>query len=190
MPYTPTNYENTPSTNTPISAANLNKSETGIQTAQATAESAASVAAAALPTATAAELIRDTIGTALVAGTNITIVVNDAGDTITINATGGSGGLDTEAVQDAVAAMLVAGTNVSLVYNDTTGLLTVNSTGGGGTGTANLLVSPVGGVYPGRPVTAANVKVGWWAEEGVTIPTGGTVTSGTGAVLGLDYRVG
>lgn len=35
-------------------------------------------------TADAAELIRDTIGTALVAGTNITLTVNDAGDTITV----------------------------------------------------------------------------------------------------------
>lgn len=42
---------------------------------------------AALP-----ELIRDTIGTALVAGTNVTIVVSDAGDTITVSSSGGGGG--------------------------------------------------------------------------------------------------
>ena len=39
-----------------------------------------------------AEAIRDTVGTALVAGTNITITVNDAGDTITITAAGGDAG--------------------------------------------------------------------------------------------------
>lgn len=39
-----------------------------------------------------AERIRDVIGTALVAGSNITITVNDAGDTITIAASGGGGG--------------------------------------------------------------------------------------------------
>jgi hypothetical protein len=38
-----------------------------------------------------AERIRDVIGTALVAGTNITITVNDGGDTITIGAAAASG---------------------------------------------------------------------------------------------------
>lgn len=45
-----------------------------------------------LLTGAAPELIRDTMGTALVAGDNIEITVNDAGDTITIDATGGGGG--------------------------------------------------------------------------------------------------
>lgn len=38
------------------------------------------------------EQVRDVIASALVAGTNVTITVNDAGDTITIDATGGGGG--------------------------------------------------------------------------------------------------
>jgi hypothetical protein len=38
------------------------------------------------------ELIRDTMGTALVGGTNVTITPNDAGDTITISSTGTGGG--------------------------------------------------------------------------------------------------
>lgn len=76
----------------------------------------------------APELIRDTIGTALVAGANITINVNDGTDQITIS----SAGLDTEAVQDTVAAMLVAGTNVTLNYDDVANTLTINATGGGG----------------------------------------------------------
>ena len=42
-----------------------------------------------LDTTAAPELIRDTIGSALVAGANITITVNDAGDTITIASAGG-----------------------------------------------------------------------------------------------------
>ena len=45
-----------------------------------------------LTTAAAPELIRDTMGTALVAGANVTITPNDAGDTITIASSGGGGG--------------------------------------------------------------------------------------------------
>lgn len=39
------------------------------------------------------ERIRDVIGTALVAGTNVTITVNDSADTITVSATGGGDGV-------------------------------------------------------------------------------------------------
>lgn len=45
-----------------------------------------------LDTSAAPELIRDTIGTALVAGANITITPDDTADTITISATGSGGG--------------------------------------------------------------------------------------------------
>lgn len=79
-----------------------------------------------LSAAAAPELIRDTIGTALVAGTNITINVNDGADTITISSTG----LDAEAVQDTVATMLTAGTNITLDYNDAANTLTINASGG------------------------------------------------------------
>ena len=45
-----------------------------------------------LTTSAAPELIRDTMGTALVAGANVTITKDDPGDTITIAAAGGGGG--------------------------------------------------------------------------------------------------
>ena len=69
----------------------------GLGTAATTAATAYATAAqgaaadAALPTAAAPELIRDTIATALVAGSNVTITPNDGADTITIAATGGGG---------------------------------------------------------------------------------------------------
>jgi len=72
-----------PSTSTPVTAAKLNNIENGI-------EATAIVADAALAASAAPELIRDTMGTALVAGTNVTITPNDVGDTITIAATAGS----------------------------------------------------------------------------------------------------
>lgn len=63
-----------------------------------------------LDTTAAPELIRDTIGTALVAGANVTITPNDAGDTITIAATGGSGGGGGGSGFGAYAAMPAANT--------------------------------------------------------------------------------
>lgn len=88
----------------------------------------------------APELIRDTIGTALTAGSNITITVNDAGDTITIAATA-SGAVATDAIFDAkgdlpvgtgadTAAKLTVGTNGTLPLadsNQSTGLIYVGA---------------------------------------------------------------
>jgi hypothetical protein len=66
-----------------------------------------------------AERIRDVIGTALVAGSNVTITVNDPGDTITIAATPAAGYTDEQA-QDAVAAAIASGTQtgITVTYND------------------------------------------------------------------------
>ena len=70
----------------------------GLGTAATTAATAYATAAqgttadAALSAAAAPELIRDTMATALVAGTNVTITPNDGADTITIAASGGGGG--------------------------------------------------------------------------------------------------
>jgi hypothetical protein len=79
-----------------------------------------------------AELIRDTIGTALVAGTGITLTVNDPGDTITIASTGG---YTDEQAQDAFAALIAAGTHsgISFSYNDAGNAIsaTVSASGSG-----------------------------------------------------------
>jgi hypothetical protein len=75
------------------------------------------------------ELIRDTVATALVPGSGVTIVVNDASDTITINATGTT---DPEVVRDTMATALVAGTNVTITPSDAGDTITISATGGGG----------------------------------------------------------
>lgn len=66
------------------------------------------------------EIIRDTVANLLVQGTNVTLVVSDEADTITISA--GSGGesppITEENVQDIVGALIVSGSNVSIAYSD------------------------------------------------------------------------
>lgn len=83
------------------------------------------------------EEVQDILGSAIVGGTNVTVVYNDLAGTITINANAATlTHTDitdfSEAVDDRVAALLVAGTDISLVYNDVANTLTINSTGGGG----------------------------------------------------------
>lgn len=75
-----------------------------------------------------AETVRDTIGTALVAGNNIDVTVNDAGDTITIDVetlTSADISDITEAVQDLVGGMVTGNSEsgVTVTYDDTGGKL-------------------------------------------------------------------
>lgn len=74
-----------------------------------------------------AEAIRDTIGTALTAGTGVTVTVNDPGDTITI-------AVDTtaeaERVRDVIGTALVAGTNVTITVNDPSDTITIDAAAG------------------------------------------------------------
>lgn len=77
----------------------------------------------------APELIRDTIGATLVAGSNVTISSNDAGNIITISSTGGAGGsTDPEIVRDTIAAALSAAGYISITVNDSGDTIAVSTT--------------------------------------------------------------
>ena len=92
---------------------------TGTDTARAvTPAGVKAVADTLLTTAAAPELIRDTMGAALVAGANVTITPNDAGDTITVAAAAGGGG---GGVQEINAK---TGTTYTLVAGDAGKLVT------------------------------------------------------------------
>ena len=84
----------------------------------------------------------------LVAGSNVTITTDEATDTITIAASGGSGGLAFKTIavsgqSDVVAESaddtltLVAGSNVTITTNATTDTITISASGGS-TGSVNL----------------------------------------------------
>lgn len=76
-----------------------------------------------------AEIIRDTTGATLLAGSGILIAPNDAGDSITISASGGGGGLDAEGVMDLLGTTgLVAGNNnLIIAYDDVAGTITLTA---------------------------------------------------------------
>src|SRR5690348_1602700 len=70
------------------------------------------------------ERIRDAIGATLIAGVGLDMVVNDAGDSVTLNATAGA---DDESIQDMISTFLVAGNNVVLTYDDSGHTLTIDA---------------------------------------------------------------
>lgn len=77
-----------------------------------------------LPASYTDEQVRDVIGAALVAGTGMTVTVNDAGDTITLAS---SAGYTDEQVRDVIGAALVAGTGITVTVNDAGDTITITS---------------------------------------------------------------
>lgn len=74
-----------------------------------------------------AEEVRDLLAAVLTEGSNVTITVDDPGDTITI-AAADTNTTDPEVVRDTVAALLAEGTGIELTYDDGTDQLTIAST--------------------------------------------------------------
>jgi len=156
-------------------------------------------------TAGDAEFIRDTIGAALVAGTGVTLTVNDAGDTITY-------AIDTatelERMMDFLGGVttagkgLVAGTNITLTYDDANDKITIAASGGGSGHTIKDEGTPLTARaalnFVGSGVTVTDDGS---ANTIVTIPGGGSfdlntvwkglwTAGGTYAVGDLVYAAG
>lgn len=110
------------------------------------------------------EMARDAIGAALVAGTGITIAVNDAGDTITISS-GASG--------TGIATTRAVSTSQDLPNTDEVVLAS---------GTINLTLPAVGS-YVSRRMTIKNIGTG-----SVTItPASGTLDGAASKTLNVQY---
>ncbi len=74
------------------------------------------------------EAVQDIVGAFLVAGTNVTVTYNDAGNTFTINATASGGATDPEIVRDVIGAAMVAGSGIQITVNDAGDTITIAST--------------------------------------------------------------
>ena len=73
--------------------------------------------------AEAAEFIRDTVAATLVGSGDVTVTVDDSGDTITISVSGSS--YTDEQVRDVIGAALTAGAAITLTVNDAGDTITV-----------------------------------------------------------------
>lgn len=73
------------------------------------------------------EAVQDAVAALLGAGSNVTLNYDDAGNTLTVTASG-AGGLDAEAVRDAIGVALVGTGVVSVTVNDALDTITISST--------------------------------------------------------------
>jgi hypothetical protein len=124
------------------------------------------IIALAAPSGVDAEGVRDVIGAALVAGANITITVNDAGDTITIAST-----TDQEVIRDTMGTALVAGTNVTITPNDAANTITIASTSTSGLDAEGVRDTMAAALVAGANITIAANDAG----DTITIDTATTV---------------
>lgn len=74
------------------------------------------------------EAVQDAVAAFLGAGSNVVVDYNDAANTLTISASGGSSGLTVEDVRDAIGAAIVGVGNISVAYNDALDTITISTT--------------------------------------------------------------
>lgn len=131
MPYTKTAWETT----TRITHDLLNKQETGIETAQATADSALSAAsgsggAVVVAHGTDAARARPAVtGPVVWVGTAVPTNLNAASGDVHVDPS--KTGLDAEGVRDVMGATLIPGPNVTITENDIGDTLAIAASGGG-----------------------------------------------------------
>ena len=116
-----------------------------------------------------AEFIRDTMATALQAGSGVTITPDDGGDIITIT----SSTLGEEEVRDTVADFVVAGSNMTITHDDSANTLTFSSSGGSG-GAAE-----VGFAIPVAASDAPTYQRNWAANIATELGIASLVCDGT-----------
>ena len=112
----------------------------------------------------AAELIRDTMGTALVAGANVTITPDDTANTITIAASGGGGG--------------GGATNLSVTTRTSTALTVASDTG------TDAVIPAASSTEAGLLVAAEKIRLN--AFQGITLGLGGQTTVVSNLALGAS----
>lgn len=129
-----------------------------------------------------AETTRDTMGTALVAGTGIAITVNDGADTITIDATGGGSVPDATTSVKGVVQLAgdLGGTAASPTVPGLSGkvaLSTIDAKGDLLVGTANDTISKVGVGSNGQVLTADSTQTAGvkWATPSAGATVGAAV---------------
>lgn len=75
------------------------------------------------------EAVQDAVAALLSAGTGVTLTYNDAGNSLTITGTAGSGGtLDAEAVRDAIGIALIGSGLIAVTVNDAADTITITTT--------------------------------------------------------------
>jgi hypothetical protein len=74
------------------------------------------------------EAVQDAVAALLAAGTGVTLTYNDAGNSLTVAATGGGGSGDPEVIRDTIGVAMVGAGVISVVVNDAADTITISTT--------------------------------------------------------------